>query len=35
MINYDKILNKKVKEVKPSGTRKFFDIAEQMEDVIS
>ena len=35
MINYDKILNKKVKEVKPSGIRKFFDIAEQMEDVIS
>ena len=35
MINYDNILNKKVKEVKPSGIRKFFDIAEQMEDVIS
>ncbi len=35
MINYDKILNKKVKEVKPSGIRKFFDIAEQMEGVIS
>lgn len=35
MINYDNILNNKVKEVKPSGIRKFFDIAEQMEDVIS
>ena len=35
MINYDNILNKKVREVKPSGIRKFFDIAEQMEDVIS
>ena len=35
MINYDNILNKKVKEVKPSGIRKFFDIAEQMEGVIS
>lgn len=35
MINYDNILNNKVKAVKPSGIRKFFDIAEQMEDVIS
>ena len=35
MINYDNILNNKVKEVKPSGIRKFFDIAEQMDDVIS
>ena len=35
MINYDKILNQTVREIKPSGIRRFFDIAETMEDVIS
>ncbi len=35
MINYNKVLNSRIVEVKPSGIRKFFDIAEQMEDVIS
>lgn len=35
MINYDKILNPAVKKIKPSGIRKFFDIAETMENVIS
>ena len=35
MMNYNSILNKSVTEIKPSGIRKFFDIAEQMEDVIS
>ena len=35
MIDYDKLLNKRVKDIKPSGIRKFFDIAETMEDVIS
>lgn len=35
MINYEKILSQKVKEIKPSGIRKFFDIAEEMDDVIS
>ncbi|NLJ81244.1 MAG: aminotransferase class I/II-fold pyridoxal phosphate-dependent enzyme [Firmicutes bacterium] len=30
-----KLLNEKVKGIKPSGIRKFFDIAAQMEDVIS
>ncbi len=35
MINYDEILNSSVKEIKPSGIRKFFDIAETMENVIS
>ncbi len=35
MINYDKILNKDVVGIKPSGIRKFFDIAETMTDVIS
>lgn len=35
MIDYDKILSNKVKEMKPSGIRKFFDIAGTMEGVIS
>lgn len=35
MIDYEKILSSKVKEMKPSGIRKFFDIAGKMKDVIS
>ncbi len=35
MIDYSKILAKTVVEIKPSGIRKFFDIANTMEDVIS
>ncbi len=35
MIDYSKILNNTVVDIKPSGIRKFFDIAESMEDVIS
>ncbi len=35
MIDYGKILNSAVGEIKPSGIRKFFDIAETMADVIS
>lgn len=35
MIDYDKALSSKVKEMKPSGIRKFFDIAGTMEGVIS
>lgn len=35
MIDYDKILNKKIQEIKPSGIRKFFDIAQEIDDVIS
>ena len=35
MINYIEFLNKKVGDVKPSGIRKFFSIAEEMDDVIS
>ena len=35
MINYDKFLNKKLVDVKPSGIRKFFAIAEEMDNVIS
>ena len=35
MIDYDKALSKKIKGIKPSGIRKFFDIAGTMEGVIS
>ncbi|MBQ6867430.1 MAG: aminotransferase class I/II-fold pyridoxal phosphate-dependent enzyme, partial [Clostridia bacterium] len=34
-MDYKKILNKRIQSVKPSGIRKFFDIAAQMENVIS
>ena len=35
MIDYGKILSKTVQDIKPSGIRKFFDIANTMEGVIS
>ena len=35
MINYENILSDTTKEMKPSGIRKFFDIANTMADVIS
>lgn len=35
MIDYDKVLSNKIKNIKPSGIRKFFDIAGTMENVIS
>lgn len=35
MIDYSKVLNTAVTEIKPSGIRKFFDIAATMDDVIS
>lgn len=35
MMDYSKILNSTLCEVKPSGIRKFFDIANTMENVIS
>ena len=35
MIDYDKVLSDKIKKIKPSGIRKFFDIAGTMEGVIS
>ncbi len=35
MLNYDKLLNRALIDVKPSGIRKFFDVANTMEDVIS
>lgn len=35
MIDYSKILSERVQAVKPSGIRKFFDLASTMKDVIS
>lgn len=35
MIDYDSILSKKVTQLKPSGIRKFFDLASEVEGVIS
>ena len=35
MIDYSKYVNSKITGVKPSGIRRFFDIANEMEDVIS
>lgn len=35
MMNYDNILNEKIKKIPPSGIRKFFDIAATMKDAIS
>lgn len=35
MIDYGKLLNPTVTQIRPSGIRKFFDIAATMEDVIS
>ncbi len=35
MIDYDKIIPQKIRDIQPSGIRKFFDIAQQVEGVIS
>lgn len=35
MIDYDQMLSSRALELKPSGIRKFFDILEEMHDVIS
>ena len=35
MMDYSKVLNPTVTSIKPSGIRKFFDIAATMDDVIS
>ncbi len=35
MINYDKFINQRITDIKPSGIRRFFSIAEEMENVIS
>ncbi len=34
-IDYESLLNRTIMEVKPSGIRRFFDIANEMDDVIS
>ncbi len=35
MIDYSKVITQTVKDIKPSGIRRFFDIAANMKDVIS
>lgn len=35
MIDYDQMLSSRALELKPSGIRKFFDILEEMQDVVS
>ncbi len=35
MINYEKYMNRELLDVKPSGIRRFFSIAEEMDNVIS
>ena len=35
MIDYQSRLNREIQIIKPSPIRKFFDIANEMEDVIS
>lgn len=35
VIDYELMLNDEVKQLKPSGIRRFFDIANEMEHVIS
>lgn len=35
MINYSEFLNQRILDIKPSGIRKYFSIAEEMDDVIS
>lgn len=34
-MNYETMLNRTLMDIKPSGIRRFFDIANEMEDVIS
>lgn len=34
-MNYDEIIPKKIRDIEPSGIRKFFDIAQQVPGVIS
>ena len=35
MIDYDSVVSRRVRDIKPSGIRKFFDILENMTDAIS
>ena len=32
MIEYEKLLSSTIQQIKPSGIRKFFDLAENMEE---
>ena len=34
-ISYEKVLSRRAQELKPSGIRKFFDMLEEMEDVVA
>ncbi len=34
-MDYESLLNKRIQQIKPSGIRKFFDIAAEMDNVIS
>ena len=34
-MDYNKLIPQKIRDIQPSGIRKFFDIAQQVEDVIS
>ena len=34
-IDYDKVLTSKVKNIKPSGIRRFFDLADSVKDCIT
>ena len=34
-LDYERLLSRRVQEIKPSGIRKFFDIANEMEDVVA
>ena len=34
-MDYSKLMNRTLQELPPSGIRRFFDIANEMEDVIS
>ena len=35
MINYDNIIPQRIRDIQPSGIRKFFDIAQSIDGVIS
>ena len=35
MIDYSKVLSQRAVDLKPSGIRKFFDILDEMQGVIS
>ncbi len=35
MMNYEKLLSTRAQDIKPSGIRKFFDMLEEMEDVVA